>query len=194
VIPYGVRFFRSTPGPAPCPVCDEELDPPPGSGPVCHSCDATLLPVRTGGSWRRLAGFAVDAALVAMTAAPIAWGLSAIAPGAEPWPAVGLNGLLLVLAGDLGTWALRLVPIALVAAAYFVLFSTLGGQTVGQRLLKLRVVDQNGRVPSLGRASVRVASAGLGLAPLGLGALWMFFDPNRRAVHDLIARTYVVTT
>ncbi len=96
----------------------------------------------------------------------------------------------------------------LVVAAYFVTSWRHGGQTLGMRPWRIRLVGRDGGVPSLASACLRVAVAaapmlGLALTPqLGLrGALWStalawviwfapaLFDPRRRALHDFAAGT-----
>lgn len=66
------------------------------------------------------------------------------------------------------------------------------GGTFGHRLLALRVVCLDGSrvgfVNALIRAVVQIAS----FLPLGLGALWMLDERQRRTWHDLAAGTIVV--
>jgi uncharacterized RDD family membrane protein YckC len=66
------------------------------------------------------------------------------------------------------------------------------GRTPAKSILRLRVVDQNGQNPSLSRALVRglILSVSLGLFLFPF--LYVFFNPQRRALHDLAAGTYVV--
>lgn len=67
-----------------------------------------------------------------------------------------------------------------------------GGQTVGMRAWRLRLVDSQGQALSWPRAGLRYAAAWLGGLALGLGYLWMLADPARRAWHDRLSRTAVV--
>jgi len=87
--------------------------------------------------------------------------------------------------------ALRLALLA-VTAAYFVISWTRGGQTIGMRAWRLRVVDANGGALPWPRALLRFAVAIVSLAALGLGFLWCLIDRDRRGWHDIAARTALV--
>ena len=78
------------------------------------------------------------------------------------------------------------------SAAYFVVSWTRGGQTIGMRAWKLRVVDASGASLRWSQALLRFAVALVSLAALGAGFWWALFDPQRRAWHDIAARTRVV--
>lgn len=82
---------------------------------------------------------------------------------------------------------------ALLAAAYFLFFWSLSGQTLGKLLTGCRVVDSTGG-GALGasRAMLRLLAAVLSLLPLGAGLLGWWTDPERRGWHDRIASTHVV--
>jgi uncharacterized RDD family membrane protein YckC len=80
----------------------------------------------------------------------------------------------------------------LLKLGYFCVFTAVGGQTIGKMALRIRVVSEdNGAIDgnlALKRAAIGVVST----AFLGLGLLPAFFDPERRAFHDRVARTRVV--
>ncbi|MCU7611675.1 RDD family protein [Anaplasma capra] len=66
--------------------------------------------------------------------------------------------------------------------------------TVGKLLVGLRVVDEEKlEAMSLHQATKRFFSTVLSGIPLGLGILWSNFDSRKRAWHDMIAKTVVVT-
>ncbi len=77
-------------------------------------------------------------------------------------------------------------------ALYLTGFVAAHGQTPGKAIMRIRVVEENGRKPTLLnsflRAVVLILSMGLFFLPLAFA----LFNPQRRAVHDLIAGTYVV--
>ena len=77
---------------------------------------------------------------------------------------------------------------------YELIFLALSGQTPGQRLLGMRVIDSYGDAPSPLRAVVRVVSLWLSLVLFGLGCLWIAFSREKRGLHDLLAGTWVVLT
>lgn len=71
------------------------------------------------------------------------------------------------------------------------------GQTVGKRLLGIRVADaQTGESIGYGRGFLRegaVVVAGMVCSPLVLlDGLWPLWDPQRQAIHDKIAGSVVL--
>jgi uncharacterized RDD family membrane protein YckC len=93
-------------------------------------------------------------------------------------------------------FALRVViPIAtviVVVVGYFLFFFTVTGQTVGKRVLGLRLVSTNGDRVTLRQAFVRLVGYAISAIPIYLGFLAMFFDSERRAWHDRLAHTAVI--
>jgi uncharacterized RDD family membrane protein YckC len=88
---------------------------------------------------------------------------------------------------------------ALVAVAwtvsYFVFFWSTTGQTPGNRLLRIRVVSSETlEAPSARRAFLRFILLPLSVIPLGLGVWLILVDDRRRALHDVLAHTYVIDT
>lgn len=82
---------------------------------------------------------------------------------------------------------------SLVLAAYlfFGWFWTHGGQTLGMRAWRLKVVRRDGASLSWIDAAWRFIAATLGVAALGAGFWSCYFDRERRCWHDRIARTHV---
>jgi uncharacterized RDD family membrane protein YckC len=79
-----------------------------------------------------------------------------------------------------------------VVVGYFVLFWTLAGETPGMRLMRMRVVDEHGAPPGVGRSLLRIVGAVLAAIPFFAGYLLVLVDDRRRGLHDMIARTVVV--
>ena len=77
--------------------------------------------------------------------------------------------------------------------AYFVAFWSTTGQTVGSRIMRIRVIDAHGasRLKPR-RALVRVAGLVLATIPLFAGFFMMLWDGRRRCLQDHLARTLVV--
>jgi len=92
------------------------------------------------------------------------------------------------LAGKLIVQALVL----LVTAIYFVVSWTRGGQTIGMRAWRLRVVRDDGSPVRLAQAALRFPVALLSVAALGAGFWWTLIARDPRAWHDRAARTLVV--
>ena len=87
-------------------------------------------------------------------------------------------------------FALQLALLA-VSMGYFAVSWCRGGQTIGMRAWRLRVVDENGAAVSWHQALLRFAVAIVSLGALGLGFLWCLVDRDRRSWHDLVAGTRV---
>lgn len=90
-----------------------------------------------------------------------------------------------------GSALLQLLLLATVAS-FFVGFWVHGGQTLGMRAWRLRVERRTGEPLTYGDGLVRFAVAIVSIAALGLGFLWMVFDPQGLTWHDRAAGTRVV--
>ena len=101
--------------------------------------------------------------------------------------AIGLS-----IAGDENKFARNTaiqVFVALFTAGYFVISWTRGGQTIGMRAWRLRVVNDDGSRVRWPSALLRFVLACFSLALLGAGFWWQFVDREKRSAHDAIART-----
>lgn len=186
---------RANGGPSPCPTCDALLDPGLAQADErrCPQCGQALLPLRVAGFWTRTASAALDFVVLLLTAGLLSWGLIALVPPKPivhgPW---GVGAILEILSAgprDVLAWV---TPFLLMSGVYFLLFWGFSGQTPGQRLLHIRVVNRSGRPPGPLAAAVRVLAHAIGLVPGALGSLWIAFDMEKRALHDHLAGTYVV--
>jgi uncharacterized RDD family membrane protein YckC len=92
-----------------------------------------------------------------------------------------INGVLVVIGAVIASvWTV----------AYFVFFWSASGQTPGNRVMGLRVVQRRtGRPLSARRALLRVLLLPLSALPLCAGFLLILVEPRRRALHDLLAGT-----
>jgi uncharacterized RDD family membrane protein YckC len=87
-----------------------------------------------------------------------------------------------------GLWVLWTV-------GYFAFFWSTTGQTPGDRVMRIRVIDGRDRGPlKLRRAIVRFGGVILAAIPLLAGFLIMLWDDRRRCLQDRLARTVVVDT
>ena len=77
----------------------------------------------------------------------------------------------------------------LLTGTYAVLSWHRGGQTLGMRPWRLRVVDSNGGRPSLRALLLRYAVGTLSLLAGGLGFWWAWIDRDRLAWHDRASGT-----
>lgn len=75
---------------------------------------------------------------------------------------------------------------------YFVVSWCRGGQTIGMRAWRVRVVDDQGKSPSIRRALLRGIVAMGSWLVVCAGFLWCLVDPQRRGWHDLASHTRLV--
>ena len=78
------------------------------------------------------------------------------------------------------------------ASAFYTYFWHFNGQTLGMQVWKIRVINDAGQSLSLGECAARCFFATFSLALMGLGFIWMLFDPERLAWHDRASGTRVV--
>lgn len=79
----------------------------------------------------------------------------------------------------------------LLNGGYVVLLTGVGGQTFGQMILCIRVVDLGGGPVTISTALVRAVALGLAMLPLGAGIAWMCVAARRNTMQDRIAGTRV---
>lgn len=76
---------------------------------------------------------------------------------------------------------------------YFaIMHSSAWGATVGKRVLGLYVADEEGHRISFWQASIRFFGKLISLFTLFVGFLVALVHPRRQALHDLLAKTYVM--
>ncbi len=144
----------------------------------------------------------MDSTSLRTTAAPAHLGWRLIAAIYDLFPLLALwffatIGAVLLTGGALDVHRLghKLLVQALVlgaSAAYFIVSWMRGGQTVGMKPWRLRVVGADGDSIGFRRALLRFAVALVSLAALGLGFIWCLVDRERRAWHDIVAGTLLV--
>jgi len=89
----------------------------------------------------------------------------------------------------------RPLGLALLLATCFLFYGwfwTHGGQTLGMRTWRLRVLDAEGHCIGWRGAALRFAGGLLSWLALGLGWLWILFDGERAAWHDKLSASRVV--
>lgn len=142
------------------------------------SPDAT--PAAYGGVVSRAIALAIDAAVVQGTLLLVAALLALVASLVG---GITLDGVEQLLAG--AAWLTA-------TAAYFVVWWSLDGRTLGLRAMQLAVITADGSPPSPMRSVIRVVWLGLCIVPLFAGFLPALVDDRRRGLHDMVAGTAVV--
>jgi len=134
------------------------------------------------------------------TPASLALRLLAALYDAFPVMALWFVATMLALALTGGTLDVQRLPHKLLVQAlllavtglYFVISWRRGGQTIGMRAWRLRVVRSDGRPLDTRQALVRFGISLLSLAAVGLGFFWALIDAQNRTWHDIAAETLVV--
>jgi uncharacterized RDD family membrane protein YckC len=146
------------------------------------------VPMVIAGFWRRTAAFLIDLAvilLLAGVAAGLTIGLSNAIPQHPEGLAENLVGGLTILALlVLGNAAITML------LAYFPILEGRFGQTLGKRLLGLRVRSEDGLPATYRQAFLRRLSFYFEIFPLE--ALFLLMNPMRPRWFDVLAKTVVV--
>jgi uncharacterized RDD family membrane protein YckC len=79
-----------------------------------------------------------------------------------------------------------------ITGLYQLYFAGISGQTLGMRLVGIRLICGRGRAPGPARGMLRLLALAISVMPAGLGWLWALFDREHRALHDHVAGTYVI--
>jgi len=75
---------------------------------------------------------------------------------------------------------------------FFGWFWTHGGQTLGMRTWRLKLVSDNDQTISWQQALIRYSGAILSWGCAGLGFLWALFNKKKKTWHDLLSKTAVI--
>jgi uncharacterized RDD family membrane protein YckC len=157
------------------------------------SRDERVLRVRVTGFPRRTVAALADAGLMLAFTAGITLIVAMILR--VPMPGLREVGPDLLVAGilDRNPMAVGAVGLFLgMTGLYQLYFGGISGQTLGMRLMGIRLISQRGGAPGPGRGLVRLLALAVSLVPGGLGWLWALFDREHRALHDHLAGTYII--
>lgn len=77
------------------------------------------------------------------------------------------------------------------AYLFFAWFWTHSGQTLGMQAWKIRVQNKDGSAISYRQSLLRCLLAPFSFLLLGLGYFYMYFDAERRTVHDIVSHSVV---
>jgi uncharacterized RDD family membrane protein YckC len=132
---------------------------------------------RYAGFWLRILATVIDSfMLLAVTLPLLLW--------VYGWDYLGSSSAIRGPVDFLVSWVLP----AVAAVAFWRYRSA----TPGKMIVSAWIVDaQTGQQPSLAQCIIRYFAYILSAAPLGLGFLWIAFDPRKQAWHDKLAGTVV---
>jgi uncharacterized RDD family membrane protein YckC len=142
----------------------------------------------------RLVAFTIDIVIVNVTVLA-ATGLTALLFGFfssafNPFPAGSEEAFVRI--GTLVTGAVSVATMLVMLWLYPSLFWMITGQTIGKRIMGLRVVRMDGSRLTFWQGILRVLGYWLSALPLFLGFAWALFSDQRRAWHDYLANTCVI--
>lgn len=143
----------------------------PGAGP-------TLAPLAPASLPRRLAALVYDTLLIAGLFVGFTF-IVVLARGMRP------------VEPESGWLLFSLLAIGILFYAWF---WTHGGQTLGMRAWKIRLVTRAGEPVRWSRAFARCAAAALAALPAGCGYWWCLFDRDKLCWHDRLSATVPVRT
>ncbi|HEY0068792.1 MAG TPA: RDD family protein, partial [Chloroflexia bacterium] len=97
---------------------------------------------------------------------------------------------------DFPAWLARYGPLTLLAilifGAYHVVQWSTWGQTIGKKLMGIKVVGADGQSPSWGRSVLRFVGYIFSISLGGWGVVMVALDLRHQGLHDKIAETFVV--
>lgn len=135
------------------------------------------------GFWLRLLAFIIDMVIVAVVIVLVGAVSVALSNQIPPQPQ-GFDYVLVLLV--LTLWAVCIGIFFL----YFPILEAKFGRTIGKRLLGLRVVKTTGALIGFKEALVRRLSFYFEVLPID--ALWIFFNPRRQRLTDILVGTVVI--
>lgn len=180
---------------APAPAADAPAPPRPPK----HTAPVLTRGVTTAERRPAATHPVVRARVASILARAVAWAVDGMVLGTVV--AGVLAGAAHLTGGRLGLGALAHDPVlagsivlltALLGLFYNALFTAVGGQTLGARLARIRILDRQGTPPSLARAFARAAAAAVGTVACLVGLAWVVLDERGQALHDHLASTYAV--
>lgn len=91
-------------------------------------------------------------------------------------------------------WAAFIKPTYLLGVIFLYLggFWVTGGQTVGMKAWRLRIICQNGQPLNWQKALARYLSACVSVASFGLGFIWATVDRKKQSWHDKLSGTHLI--
>jgi uncharacterized RDD family membrane protein YckC len=97
-----------------------------------------------------------------------------------------------ILFGAIG-WAIHFPLFGLLGIVYeTILIAQWNGQTIGKKIMGIKVVTTSGGSLDGLKSFIRSVSKILSFLPLDLGFFWALWDGENQTWHDKIAETYVV--
>ena len=84
------------------------------------------------------------------------------------------------------------VYIYTISFLFYAWFWTHGGQTLGMKTWKFKIISVNGTRVNWVTAFIRFTFAIVSWLPFGLGYIWSMFDTKKRTWHDIVSKTLLI--
>lgn len=172
-----------------CPGCGAKNAP---SSKYCYHC-GLLLPMELhaaaemeaigtpAGFWIRLVAYLIDGIVVSLIALLLAITFTD-ASASQVWA---------IFSGEVEDWTISIIP-TMVDLAYFTICIGRWGQTVGKKVLSIKVLRSDNSPMSYPMSFARSLAYYLSALIFGIGFLMIAFSSNKRGLHDRICDTKVV--
>jgi uncharacterized RDD family membrane protein YckC len=151
--------------------------------PIPHVPAAAQVGTSPAGFWIRVLAWLVDSLIlgVAMTVLLLPFSYFAAKKAAtDPAAATAIFAVAYVLS-------------TAASLCYLLVFWSKSGATPGKKLLRLKIVREDGVEPmGVGKAFLRIVGYFLSSLVLGIGYLMVAFTNGKRGLHDMVAGTRVV--
>jgi uncharacterized RDD family membrane protein YckC len=144
--------------------------------------------------WRRLLAWTIDALVLGVILFALLWMGKAMVAHGPPSRLDGIDYVVETLWSYQKLWQPAALLCGVLCAVYLALFTALGGQTPGKRVLSLSVIDRKGANPGLLRSGVRAVFALVSGTLMLMGFFLVLVDRRRQALHDKLSGTFVVMT
>ncbi len=165
------------------------MPPPPGYAPIQAAGGTTYA-----GFWIRVVARLVDVLILGIPFG-ILFGVFAAAGSlfASTSNASNQSGQGAAAALFGGVFVLFYLFALAVTFGYWIYFWGSSGETIGMRLLRLRVIDANTGAPiGYARATIRLLMTFVNTWACYIGWIWVAFDPRKQGWHDKVANSVVV--
>lgn len=102
-----------------------------------------------------------------------------------------------ILIGTINSLLLFFIPsltflVYLIFPIYFIYLTGTSGQTIGKKLLDIKVVNTSGEVIGIPQSIFRYVMYLVSGFILSIGFIMAAFDEKKRALHDRVVKTYVI--
>lgn len=143
------------------------------------------------GFWRRLPAFLIDTILLQILKVIILFPLKANL-GIDETSFASIEDIIQDFESFVIYGFFSIIVYVIISGFYFTLFYGSTGQSIGKKIMGLKVVSAAGGAMTYKKAFIRYIGYLISEIPLFLGFIWIAFDKDKQGWHDKIAKTYVV--